>query len=91
MNTLVILTLVWTAVLVLALLYFLIPTALNLSSARRSLRGIAAELEQAAKSCIPVNSKLAVVHAEAGAVVGCLVRVRDALGSVLSALGAPVA
>ncbi|MEO6595461.1 MAG: hypothetical protein ABIP94_11975 [Planctomycetota bacterium] len=90
MTVLLVLTLVWTTVLVLALLYFLVPTALYLSRTRRRLAEVADDLERAGRLCAPVDDKLVTVHARAGAVIGALARVRAALAAVLTALRAPI-
>jgi len=80
---LVVLSLIWTAVLVLALVVYLTATAIYLHIARRHIAGIADDLTAAATLCEPLDEKLTSVATELTALDGDLKRVDDGLGLLL--------
>ena len=90
MTVLITLTLIWVTVLVLALVVYLTGTAVHLHRARGHLAGVADDLEKIAQQCEPLTDKVTNVGSGVSDLALELTRVDDALGSVLSALGAQV-
>lgn len=83
MTTLVVLSLIWTVLVVLALVAALGTSAWNLRRARHNLAGIADDLEQIGRQAQPLEAKLESVGTEVEAIVAALGRVDTALGNVL--------
>lgn len=92
MTILVVLSLVWTAVVVLALVAALGTTAWNLRRARTNLAGIADDLERISTQAEPLESALNGIGDKVEVIVAALARVDTALadvGSVLDRLKIP--
>lgn len=83
MTALVVLSLVWVAAVVLALVIALGTTAWNLHRARGHLAGIADDLERIAAQAAPLETKIGVVGGEVEAIVNALTTVDNALGAIL--------
>ena len=87
MSLLLNLTLVWVALIVLALVVFLSATALYLHSARKHLAAIATGLEKAAGQCEPLEAKIGAVGGAVGSIKGSMESVDTSLGAIIEVVG----
>ena len=90
MTTLIILTLVWTAVLVLALVVYLSATAYYLHRAKSHVAGIADDLEDVGRSTQPLNTLVGEVDGHLSAIQADFQKVESGLGHVLDSVAGSV-
>jgi hypothetical protein len=86
LQVLVILSVVWVAVLVLALVGYLGLTAFYLRRAKASVAGIADDLESVAKGTEPLNDLVGEVALHVGAIHDDMDAVNSGLGKVIEAV-----
>ena len=90
MTTLIILTLVWAAVLVLALVVYLSATAFYLRRAKSHVAGIANDLEAVDRYTQPLSELLSSVDGHLSAVHEDFQKVESGFGQVLDAVSGSV-
>ena len=86
MNVLIFLTLVWVAVLVLALVVYLGSTAFYLRRAKKSIAGIADDLEAVASGTEPLDDLVGEVAQHIGAIHKDMEAVNSGFGAVIKAV-----
>ncbi len=86
MQVLIILSVVWVAVLVLALVGFLGLTAFYLRRAKSFVKGIAEDLEAVAAGTEPLNELVGEVATHVGAIHDDMAAVNEGLGRVIDAV-----